>query len=469
MKLTQTLFLMNFFSGNAYSMLSPLFPSLAVKKGLTETIVGLIIGIFDLSNIIITCFTPILSVKFTRIKLLYIATFLEATSTFSYGIIGYYVNSYYLLIILIFIARIVHGMCSGIIGTLLYSLAISLAEKESEKEKTLGELEIGWCIGLATGPIIASIFYKLGGYPLPFIVLGILLYTSVYLSSKVAHEKTESNEKTEENPRILKFLIHGEILVILGSFFFGMISESFFYPSLTNHLTTYFHISLSFSTLFFMILAIVYIFVLSNIDKVSSKLGLYGSSYIGLVLASLGVLMVYPYPPLPKSLIIVALGLGVIGGGGAPIFIPGLVNLSKNVNKIDPSLDNYSANDVSSAINNITIAIGDFCGPVLGGFFSTHLGFKHSCLIISGITFLYSFLYLLYFRKHIFLSEQIINKESKSDEMELINHPGFYKDDNLDNMESNIDNLGTKGISIIKEEKEEQEDDDPKYLEFTDK
>lgn len=465
MKLTQTLFLMNLFSGNGYALLSPLFPSLALKKGLTETVIGFIISIFDLSNIIITCFTPNLSVKFTRVKLLYIATFFEATCTILYGIIGYYANSYYLLLILMVISRIIHGTSNGIIATILYSLAISLAEEESEKEKALGNLEIGWCIGLATGPIIASIFYKIGGYPLPFFFLGMLLYTSVYLSSKVAHEKTESNEKTTENPPIFKFLIHGEILIILGSFFFGMISESFFYPSLTNHLTTNFHISLSFSTLFFMSLAIVYIIVLLNIDIVSSKLGLYGSSYIGLMLAALGVLMVYPYPPIPKSLIIVALGLGLIGGGGAPIFIPGLVSLSKNVKKIDPNLDIYSANDVSSAINNITIAIGDFFGPIIGGYFSTHFGFKQSCLIVSTLIFVYSILYLCYFRKYILLKKPLINKEFQSDERELINHPGFYKDDNLENLETNLDNIPKRKISAIKKEKE---DDGPKYLEFTD-
>ena len=61
-----------------------------------------------------------------------------------------------------FIIRIIHGCCCGIIGTLVYSLTISLSNKE-ETKKSLGNLEIGWCIGSTCGPVFASVFYKFGG------------------------------------------------------------------------------------------------------------------------------------------------------------------------------------------------------------------------------------------------------------------------------------------------------------------
>lgn len=460
MDITTVLFFMNMLSGTGYSILSPLFPSLAIKKGITETMIGLVISIFDLSNTIITAFTPLLCIKFTRIKLLYVSTFCEATCTLLYGIIGYYANSYYLLIILMLISRIIHGVSNGIIATLVYSLTISLA-KESEHKKALAELEIGWCIGLTLGPIFASVFYKIGGYPLPFFVLGLLLYISFYLSSQVAHEKTESNDVIKENPPILQFLGHLDILMILGAFLFGMISESFFYPSLTIHLENYFHLSLSISSLFFMILAIVYIIALINIDLLTERFGLYGSSFIGLVLASLGILMVYPYPPIPKSVIFVIVGLGLIGGGGAPIFIPGLVSLNKSVKRIAPEIDKLSANDISSAINNITIAIGDFSGPIIGGYFSTYFGFKNSCLIVSTIIFMYSILYFIYYRKFIFQNKPTkkpIDINSLSEEKELMNHPGFYKDDSLEDYDV-MENIGKrkKSFSQIKKNNEEED------------
>ena len=58
MKITFVFFIMNIISGMGYSIISPLFPPLGVKIGLTETIIGIIIGIFDLANTILTTFTP---------------------------------------------------------------------------------------------------------------------------------------------------------------------------------------------------------------------------------------------------------------------------------------------------------------------------------------------------------------------------------------------------------------------------
>ncbi len=68
MKITIIFFLMNTFSGMGYSVLAPLFPSLATKLGLTESLIGSIISIYALSNILITPFTPYLNKKFSRIS-----------------------------------------------------------------------------------------------------------------------------------------------------------------------------------------------------------------------------------------------------------------------------------------------------------------------------------------------------------------------------------------------------------------
>ena len=219
-----------------------------------------------------------------------------------------------------------------------------------------------------------------------------------------------------------------------------------------------------------MVLAIVYIITLINIDLLTERLGLYGSSFIGLVLASLGVLMVYPYPPIPKSVIFVIAGLGLIGGGSAPIFIPGFVSLNKSIKQISPEIDKLSANDISSAINNITIAIGDFSGPIIGGYFSTYFGFKNSCLIVSTIIFLYSILYFIYFRKFIFQNNPKkipIDMNTQSEEKELMNHPGFYKDDSLEDFDVNLENIGKRKKSFS-QIKNNNEGDDLQYSKLDD-
>jgi len=80
-----------------------------------------------------------------------------------------------------------------------------------------------------------------------------------------------------------------------------MISEIFFYPFLTNHLTRHFGLSVKISSLFFAILSIAYIITLQFLDKATEKFWLYGASFIGIDMAALGVIMVYPYYPFPQK------------------------------------------------------------------------------------------------------------------------------------------------------------------------
>ena len=67
MRINLILFILNMFSGMEFSILPPLFPSLATKNGLSESLIGWIIGIFALSSTIIALFTPFLIKKFKRI------------------------------------------------------------------------------------------------------------------------------------------------------------------------------------------------------------------------------------------------------------------------------------------------------------------------------------------------------------------------------------------------------------------
>jgi len=433
MKITIIFFLMNTFSGMGYSVLAPLFPSLATKLGLTESLIGSIISIYALSNILITPFTPYLFKKFSRIKLLYFATFYEATCSILYGFTGS-IKSSHLLIILMFTFRVMHGICGGIIGTLVYSLTISLSNKK-ETKKALGYLQMGWCLGTTCGPVFASVFYKIGGYPLPFIVLGLFLYISVYLAIQVGHEKTESDQNVEENPEIMKYLKYCNINIIIGGLILGMLAQTFYFPCLTNHLGKNFHLSVSVSSLFFVIQAAAYFIAVQYLDKNTKYFGLYGTAFLGIALSTLGVLMIYPFPPFPKSLAIITLGCILIGGGDIQIFIPGRIILSKEIQKFEPNIDILTVNDLSSAINNLAFGIGDWLGPIIGGFLSTHVGFKYCCLILSLIICSYGLLFFLYFYNNITFCGNVMGDDDFEnnknlcidEEKELMNHPGEFK------------------------------------------
>ena len=395
MKNTILFVLINMFSGMGYSLVSPLFPSLGKKDNLSEEILGWIISTYSIAGTIITPFIPTLIKKFSRVNLLCFASFCEATCTLLYGFL-IYISNYSFLIITIFALRILHGCCSAIIGTLVYSLTISLAE-ESEMQISLGNLEVGWSLGTSSGPLFASFCYRFGGYSLPFILLGSFLYFSVYLAKEIDSQKLNNEEKEEKDPPFASFLIRPRIFLILFGFISVMIISSYYFPCLTNHLTNNYNLSISTSSLFFVIPTISYIFILQFLDSLTSKFGIYVTFSSGLIIISLGPLFLYPCSPIPQSIISIIIGFLLIGVGSAPVFIPGLVALSKNIRIIDPNIDELTANDISSAINNLTIDIGEFIGPIAGGFFTSRYDFKYCCYIVFLIGIVYSGIFVMYF------------------------------------------------------------------------
>jgi len=393
-----TLFLIiNMLSGMGYSLVSPLIPTLGKKDNLSEGVLGWIIGIFPISGSLFTPLVPILCRKFSRINLLCFATFCEASCTICYGLL-IFVSNLNILMIIIFSLRILHGCCSAIIGTLVYSLTILLADKDST-QSSLGKLEIAWAVGCSSGPLFASFFYNIGGYSLPFIASGMCLYISVYLSRQVDAKILKEDDEKEDDGNInyLRYFFYKEIFLILIGFSICMINVTFYFPCLTYHLTNNYSVSVSIASLFFITPVIPYIIILQFLDSISAKFGIYLTFTFGLILSGISSLFIFPVPPIPHSLFFIIIGFLIIGTGSVPVFIPGLVMLSRNIKKIDKKIDEMSANDIASAINNLCVELGDFLGPILGGFLTDKFGFSVCCFLVSMLGIFYALIFIFFF------------------------------------------------------------------------
>ena len=139
-----------------------------------------------------------------------------------------------------------------------------------------------------------------------------------------------------------------------------MILSSYYYPCLVNHLRENYSLTTSVSSLFFVIPIASYVFILQFLDYLTAKFGLYTIYSFGLIVSTISPLLLYPCPPFPKKIICVISGFLVNGIGQAPVFIPGLVALAKNIRSIDINNDELIVNDISSAINILTIYIDEF-------------------------------------------------------------------------------------------------------------
>ena len=397
------LFFMNMFTGMAYSIIAPLFPGIATRHNINEDILGLLISIGAFASFCAAPFVPKLITKFGRIDILYFATFGEATCVVLYGFFNY-IPSYFSFILIGFSIRIIHGIFTGIVGILIYSL-VSCISSEDEIQLALGNMEVAWCLGLSAGPLFASVFYKIGGFILPFLALGSSLYISVYLTKIISFEEKinseDEGEKNENEPSILKSIFHISIILNLLTVTIGIIVTTFYFPCLTNHLTQNYNLSISVSSLFFVVGMIFYMLILQFLTKITKTLGMHGTESLGILMTFLGCLFIYPVPPLPQNILSILLGLCLTGGAGAPINVPALINLSKDLKKYDPNLDEFVAGDIASTLYTIVNDMGDFIGPVLGGFLSSNYGFKNCCLIIAVFIIFFWIIFTLFFFKEI--------------------------------------------------------------------
>ena len=421
--------LINLFSGISNSLAAPFFPYLNIKFVLPDVILGWIISTYSLASTLFNSLVPFLIKKYSHIKILSFATFFEATCTILYGFLIYF-PSYKIFLYSIFILRIIHGCCSSIIGVVVYSLAVSLSDKEKTKIY-LTNMEIGWSLGKVIGPIIGSVCFKFGGYFAPFFLLGMILYVSVLLVKNVEIKMEIEEENIKENKKniddeIGQVFFSAEAWIILFGFVIGIVVDCYFYPCLTYHLNNHYLLSISIASLFFTVPIIIYIITVYILNNYQNKLGIYFAYIIGLISTSLGPLFLYPITPIPKKILFVLLGLTLIGIGQAPIFVQGFVLLTNIIKKISQNKDEISLNDISSTLNNITIDIGGFIGPIIGGFLSTKYNFNICCFIMFIVAFIYLIIFLIYFwqnikdeiysifiRKDEFVKEDINNSEKE--------------------------------------------------------
>ena len=129
-------------------------------------------------------------------------------------------------------------------------------------------------------------------------------------------------------------------------------------------------------------------------NYLTKKFGLYTIYSFGLLASTLSALFLYPCPPIPRFITFIVFGFLLNGIGQSPVFIPGLMALSNNIIKIDKNIDELIANDIASAINNLTIDIGEFIGPIIGGYYTSKYNFKYCCYGMFFVGIIYSAIFI---------------------------------------------------------------------------
>ena len=416
------LLLFAIYSEIGYSLLAPLYPIEAEMRKVTSSMIGIIFASFGASNFIFSIITPNLIKKYGRENLLIFSLILEGVCTFFFFLINLIINKN-IFIYISLILRFAQGIAAAIIQTLLYSIAASISSKKNI-EKNIGYIELADALGIAIGPLVASIsYYYFKGFIAPFLICGIMETSGIFLvdcigiNENVEKNKTISNDdnideekmklskndeikndnnnidiknnndNNNDNKNILQTFKDKYIFLVFLSVIFDELSISFIYPVFSVYLKKQYNVNPETSSLYFIIETISYFFSVEVIGILNKKLGNINTIIVGAFLNSFFILFLGPISILPKKIFLVFFGLFGIGMSGAFINIPAVIEMIRILNE-KFLWEKSDSENYSSALFNIGFNIGEAVGTLIGGIITDKFNFSWSCIFVSFLNFI---------------------------------------------------------------------------------
>ncbi|XP_022253325.1 MFS-type transporter SLC18B1-like isoform X1 [Limulus polyphemus] len=368
----------NFCIAACVSLQAPFFPREAEEKGATPSQYGLVFGVFELTIIVAS---PICSKLLSHVSpnfLISAGLFFCGTTTILFGLIDR-APSGTPFIALSFTIRIVEGLGSASFMTA--ANAVCAGEFHDQVAMALSTLHSFFGIGLIVGPTLGGGLYQVGGFSLPFAVLGSLLLLGIaQVFFFLPQTEWSKEEKSGDFFKLLaNFGIIANSLVIISS----LLSIGFNVATLEPHLRQ-FDLKGGVLGTIFIINGGIYAFTTPIFGWICDKgvspklLCMFGS-----FLSALSFLFIGPAPFLSFSpeLWLIVISLLILGLGLSAKIVPAFYCALRETIKLGFP-DDFSTKALVSAIFSSSISIGAFIGPTLGGYLLEHFGYRSATVII---------------------------------------------------------------------------------------
>ncbi|ESO83182.1 hypothetical protein LOTGIDRAFT_236779 [Lottia gigantea] len=355
-----------------FSMPGPLLPLEAGKKGTSQTTVGFIFSCFEF---VIFVTSPIFGYFLTKIgpKFLFVSgIFICGCCSVLFGVLDKCPPGN-IFIVMCFLCRTVEALgCSMFVTA---SFAIIAYEFPNSVATVFGTLETFSGLGLMLGPPIGGALYELGGYGLPFWVMGSVLILCGLVSFCLMPEEDETRPPFKGS--LLSILRSPLVMVVCFTIFCGSFSLGFLDPTLASHLEK-FNLSTFEVGLIFLCAPGVYGLTAPIFGYLGDSTGWVGGMMAvgcatsGVMFLFLGPAPFLPFLPYTLWLIIVTLLVfGATVGVALITTFKGILNGAKQLG-FEENLDTFG---LVSGLFNSTFSLGAFVGPSLGGVIADRYGF----------------------------------------------------------------------------------------------
>lgn len=393
------LMVVNLMSQGTFSLLAPFYPDLAVKeKGLSSTIVGLVMASFSVSFVIVSFFVGMKISKLGRRFILYSGIILQGISMIGFGTIVW-INNKTMFIILSFTFRLLGGVACSFICVAAYAM-VSIKYPDNV-QANISLLEAANGAGLFVGPIFGGLIYQFTHFSVPFYLFTLISFAILPIMKRSMTPDLDRDDNSANNAdRIgyLKLLKHKRVLFAGLTQFFNIIVFTSGQPIFGPRLTNVYKLSNLLVGFVFAIPTIAY--ALTGpllLPIITKKFESRATMMVGFFILIFSCILVGPSSVLglPKtSVAMMLIGLGILGMGAAFTVIPVIPEM---LNAIEGEYLEYRSevSDNFSGIFNVAGGLGQIVGPSIAGLLDDKVGFNYTFDIITGVILIYNIVYIL--------------------------------------------------------------------------
>ena len=370
----------SFGTGCGFSLPAPFFPSEAAKKGVSPSVVGMVFSSFELAMVL---GAPLFGTYLTHIgaKFMYTSGILVAgVCSILFGFLdGCPPGESF--IVLSFLLRVVEGF--AVMAFFIASQAVITHAFPHNVATAIAVQETFLGIGMMVGPTIGGALFEVGGFGLPFWVIGVFIMVS---GMTVMFCLPPPEDQQQQQGSIFSLLRSPRVCVTLLVIFAGPCGMGFLQPTLSHHLETFglspAQVGLSFAIVpcILAIMSPVWGVLMDKFD-IPSPVLMAGGALSGM----LAFLFVGPSPLLsflPRELWCVFVGLVLFGFTFGCSIVPTVPSILVGARDLGLP-DNLELFGLISGLFNTVFCFGYFIGPTLGGVLVEHLPFGHSATYMA--------------------------------------------------------------------------------------
>ncbi|XP_029342889.1 MFS-type transporter SLC18B1 isoform X1 [Acyrthosiphon pisum] len=208
----------HFCSAICISLQAPFYPEEAEKKGCTATEYGFVFGSFELVTFISSPVFGSLVQKVGLKYMLVIGIVLNALSTIAFGYLTY-IDERNIFLLLSLCLRVLESL--GATGAMVATFSLTAISFPESVASTFSALEVCYGMGYIVGPTLGALLFEVGGFSLPFVVMGVVTlgmsFLVCILIKKGVPSPTKANAKVTHLMSVPTVLVNSIATVITAT------------------------------------------------------------------------------------------------------------------------------------------------------------------------------------------------------------------------------------------------------------